>query len=124
MKKLINTIKLLTIAINDLRKSICELNDSLNNQKPKYQKKNPTENNSFTNKYETYSSSYYSEKQAIERVCKAFSEGPDTDDYKKIIVRLKKDWPNLYSALINLTIYKINSKSTTVSYDPFKNYDK
>ena len=115
MKTLINTLKLLTLAINDLNKSVNELNDSLQNQQPKY-KKNLTE---------TYSSSYFSEKQVIDRVCKAFTEGTDPALHKKLSARLKKDWPNLYSALYSLSIFKMNSKSsTTVSYDSFKNYDK
>lgn len=114
MKTLINTFKVLTLAIDDLKKSIYQLNDYLTKQDPQHVKKTLTQNNSSENSFQTYSSSYVSEKEAVERIYKAFTEeGIDPVYHKKMSTRLKNDWPNLYSALYQLTVVKMNTKSST-----------
>lgn len=113
MKTLINTIRVLISAIYDLKRSINELTSTI---------AKPSDKNSFTvpnkstypHSQQTFTSTYSSEKHAVEKVIKAFTDkGINPKYHDKMSARLKKDWPVLHSALSELTAVKTNPTTKT-----------
>lgn len=116
MKSLSRSIKVLITAIYDLKKSINDLTQAI--KTPPSQAPVPVKEKKHFHGQQTFTSSNsYSDKRLLEKVVKAFTDkGINPKYHDKMVARLKKDWPTLYSALSELSVEKLNSTTPIWKY--------